>query len=118
MRDSDIFIDEAKLTVRAGKGGDGRVSFRREKFAPRGGPDGGDGGRGGDVVLLADRNRSTLREQQHRPEVRAENGHDGSVRNKAGPAGEDLIITPEHVRQQIAVIEECHRQNPLSQLAK
>ncbi len=92
MRDSDIFVDEAKLKVRAGKGGDGRVSFRREKFAPRGGPDGGDGGRGGDVVLLADRNRSTLREQQHRPEVRADNGEDGGNRNKAGHSGEDCIV--------------------------
>ena len=93
MRDSNIFIDEAQLTVHAGKGGDGHVSFRREKFAPRGGPDGGDGGRGGDVVLIADRNRTTLREQKYKREIRAENGSDGSTRNKTGPAGVDSLVS-------------------------
>jgi len=68
------FVDEATLAVRAGDGGNGSVSFRREKFVPFGGPDGGDGGRGGSVVLVADRNLATLVEQRIEPKVRAEAG--------------------------------------------
>lgn len=92
MKESSVFIDEAKLEARAGDGGDGRVSFRREKFAPLGGPDGGDGGRGGSVILVADRNLATLREQRFRSEVHAENGVPGAGNNRAGANGEDLRI--------------------------
>ena len=92
MKDTSVFIDEAKLDARAGDGGDGRVSFRREKFAPLGGPDGGDGGRGGHVLLIADRNLATLREQRFRSDVSAENGVPGSGNNRAGANGEDLRI--------------------------
>ena len=84
MKETSVFIDEAKLDARAGDGGDGCVSFRREKFAPLGGPDGGDGGRGGHVLLVADRNLATLREQRFRSDVSAENGVPGSGNNRAG----------------------------------
>ncbi len=92
MKETSVFIDEAKLDARAGDGGDGCVSFRREKFAPLGGPDGGDGGRGGHVILVADRNLATLREQRFRSDVRAENGVPGSGNNRAGANGDDLVI--------------------------
>lgn len=87
-----MFIDEATISVQAGDGGDGAVSFRREKFAPLGGPDGGDGGRGGDVVLVADRNLATLLDHRYRREVRAERGADGSGRCRSGRAGSDVEI--------------------------
>ncbi|MBW2316064.1 MAG: GTPase ObgE [Deltaproteobacteria bacterium] len=86
------FVDEATLAVRAGDGGNGSVSFRREKFVPFGGPDGGDGGRGGSVVLVADRNLATLVEQRIEPKVRAEAGQHGERRNRTGRDGEDLIV--------------------------
>ena len=92
MKEPSVFIDEAKLDARAGDGGDGRVSFRREKFAPLGGPDGGDGGRGGDVVLVADRNLATLREQRFRNEVHADHGVPGAGNNRSGANGEDRRI--------------------------
>jgi GTP-binding protein len=76
--DDKTFIDEATLTVRSGAGGDGSKSFRREKYVPFGGPDGGDGGRGGDVILQADRNLATLIDQRLRREVRAESGAPGA----------------------------------------
>jgi GTP-binding protein len=89
---SESFIDEATLRVAAGDGGDGCVGFRREKFVPRGGPDGGDGGRGGDVVVLADRNLATLRDPRYRKEVRAGRGADGSGNNRTGADGEDAVV--------------------------
>ncbi len=76
----------------AGDGGDGAVSFRREKFAPRGGPDGGDGGRGGDVLLVGDRNLATLRDQRYRKRVSAGRGGDGEGRNCTGADGEDAVV--------------------------
>jgi GTP-binding protein len=88
----DQFIDEATIVVVAGRGGDGSRSFRREKFVPRGGPDGGDGGRGGDVVLVADRNLATLIDQRMRRENRAERGGDGAGANKTGRSGASLEI--------------------------
>ncbi len=90
--DDKTFIDEAALTVRSGAGGDGSKSFRREKYVPFGGPDGGDGGRGGDVILQADRNLATLIDQRMRREVRAESGAAGAGANKTGKSGTGLIV--------------------------
>jgi GTP-binding protein len=86
------FIDEATISVRSGAGGDGCTSFRREKFAPLGGPNGGDGGRGGDAVLVADRNLATLVDQRLRRDQRAESGVAGAGTNKTGRGGRDLEI--------------------------
>jgi GTP-binding protein len=93
MRRDDPFIDEATIRVASGRGGDGCVSFRREKYVPRGGPDGGDGGRGGDVILRADRNLATLIDQRLRPENAARNGESGAGRNRTGTSGADLVIS-------------------------
>ncbi|QJU10316.1 GTPase ObgE [Candidatus Saccharibacteria bacterium oral taxon 488] len=87
-----MFVDTAKVLVRAGKGGNGAVSFRHEKYVDKGGPDGGDGGRGGDVVFLATKDLNTLLNFRHRPELKAENGGDGSKRNKRGKSGSPLVI--------------------------
>ena len=73
-----MFLDRVEIRVEAGKGGDGCVSFRREKFVPRGGPDGGDGGRGGDVVLRVDRNQNTLQPFNRQREFQAEAGQGGA----------------------------------------
>lgn len=86
------FVDEAVLEIRAGNGGDGCVSFRREKFAPRGGPDGGDGGRGGSVIVIADSGLSTLVEPRLRKTLSAEDGADGSGSNRHGRSGRDVEI--------------------------
>ncbi len=86
------FVDEAVLEIRAGHGGDGCVSFRREKFAPRGGPDGGDGGRGGSVVLVADSGLSTLVEPRLRRRIAAEDGADGSGSKRHVKSGRDIEI--------------------------
>jgi len=90
--DDKTFIDEATITVRSGAGGDGSRSFRREKYVPFGGPDGGDGGRGGDVVLRADRNLATLVDLRMRRDNRAEPGAAGAGGNKTGRSGRDLLI--------------------------
>lgn len=87
-----MFIDEAIIKVISGKGGDGIVHFRREKFVPRGGPDGGDGGRGGDVILEVKETLNTLSSFQHRRKYKAEDGRSGGGNNKTGRSGEDLII--------------------------
>ncbi len=87
-----MFLDEALLQVRAGDGGDGCVSFRREKYAPRGGPDGGDGGRGGSVVFRADSSLSTLTDIARRSLYAGENGQRGGGANRSGSAGADLIL--------------------------
>ncbi len=86
------FFDEALITVQSGDGGRGCVSFRREKFIPRGGPDGGDGGRGGDVILKSTSQRRTLYPFRFKREFRAKNGSHGRGRQKTGKNGEDLII--------------------------
>lgn len=87
-----MFIDRAEIYVKAGKGGPGCVSFRREKYIPKGGPDGGDGGRGGDVYLVADETITTLLDFTGRHHWVAENGHHGQGRNMTGKAGADLIV--------------------------
>jgi GTP-binding protein len=86
------FIDEAKISVSAGSGGPGSVSFRREKFIPRGGPDGGDGGAGGDVTFVATSQLSTLQDFRFKREYKAENGMHGSGSNKAGRDGKSIEI--------------------------
>lgn len=86
------FIDEASIKVKAGDGGSGCKSFRREKYVPLGGPDGGDGGKGGSVVLQADRNKSTLLDFQFQPRWEAENGEKGGQCNCEGKSGKDLVI--------------------------
>lgn len=87
-----MFVDVAKVIVQAGKGGDGAMSFRREIYVAKGGPDGGNGGRGGDVVFKATENLNTLLDFRYKPELRAQDGSNGSKRDRAGKSGEDLIV--------------------------
>lgn len=87
-----MFLDEARIQVVSGKGGDGVVHFRREKYVPYGGPDGGDGGRGGDVILVVKPTLNTLAFFQHQMLFKAEDGRNGGRNNKSGRSGEDLII--------------------------
>ncbi len=87
-----IYYDEARIYVRGGKGGDGAVHFRREKYVPRGGPDGGDGGRGGSVYLEADPGLNTLSAFRHRQRFIAEDGRPGGPAQRHGRKGQDLII--------------------------
>ena len=86
---SKMFVDRARITIKSGKGGNGAVTFRREPYVPEGGPDGGDGGRGGDVVFVADRNLRTLMDFRYKRKYEAENGQDGMKRKRFGKAGED-----------------------------
>jgi GTP-binding protein len=86
------FIDEVKIEVEAGNGGNGCVSFRREKYVPKGGPDGGDGGRGGDIVLLGDIQKNTLLDLRYQRLYRAKKGSNGSGKNRTGAAAEDILI--------------------------
>ncbi|MFW5652593.1 MAG: GTPase ObgE [Planctomycetota bacterium] len=87
-----MFIDEVTIFVRSGNGGNGCVSFRREKYVPRGGPDGGDGGDGGHVILEADPNVITLLDFRHRTKWAAKNGQPGSSKNCTGASADDLIL--------------------------
>lgn len=87
-----MFADRAKIYVRSGKGGDGHVSFRREKYVPNGGPDGGDGGHGGDVYFEVDEGLNTLTDFRHIRKYKAEDGVEGGKRNCRGKDGEDIII--------------------------
>ena len=86
-----MFIDQVEIQVTSGKGGDGVVHFRREKYVPRGGPDGGDGGRGGDVIFEVKSTLNTLnfRQKEH---FKAQSGRPGAKQNMTGRSGEDLII--------------------------
>jgi GTP-binding protein len=86
------FIDEAIITVQSGDGGRGCVSFRREKFIPKGGPDGGDGGKGGDVVLVTTHRKRTLRQFQYKRQFKAANGDPGQGSQRTGRNGADLVI--------------------------
>lgn len=87
-----MFVDKAKVSLKAGKGGDGAVSFRREIYIPKGGPDGGNGGKGGDIVFRADRNTNTLVDFRFTPILEAENGKNGAGQRAAGRSGRNLII--------------------------
>ena len=87
-----MLVDSVRITVRAGDGGNGCVSFRREKYVPRGGPDGGDGGRGGNVVLAVDEGLNTLLHLHNRRQVRAGRGQHGRGSNKTGASGEDIRL--------------------------
>src|SRR5215475_12044245 len=87
-----MFVDRIKVFAQAGKGGRGCASFRREKFVPKGGPDGGDGGRGGDVILLADRHVDNLVNLFYEPLIKAKNGGHGKGKKMAGRAGANKIV--------------------------
>jgi GTP-binding protein len=87
-----VFLDEARIHVTSGKGGDGAVHFRREKYVPRGGPDGGDGGRGGDVILVVSSHLNTLNKFRRNQHFKAEDGKRGGGSNKTGADGDDIVI--------------------------
>lgn len=87
-----MFADRAKIIIKSGKGGDGHVSFRREKYVPSGGPDGGDGGKGGDVIFQVDEGLNTLTDYRHRRKFAARPGEEGGKKNCHGKSGEDLIL--------------------------
>ncbi|ERI98004.1 Obg family GTPase CgtA, partial [Clostridium sp. ATCC 29733] len=87
-----MFVDVVKIKVKAGDGGDGAVSFRREKYVAAGGPDGGDGGRGGNVVFQVDTNLSTLVDFRFKRKFAAERGENGSGGNRKGKSGQDILI--------------------------
>ncbi len=88
-----MFVDIAKITIKAGRGGDGCVAFHREKYVASGGPDGGDGGKGGDIVFKVDTNLSTLADFRYKRKYTAQNGANGQSGRKNGKKGEDLVIT-------------------------
>ncbi len=102
-----MFVDSAKIEVRAGNGGDGAVSFRREKYIPKGGPNGGNGGRGGSIYFVASTNVSTLADFRFTRTIRANNGENGGIKNMFGAAADDVYINvpvgtlvylePEHI---------------------
>ena len=87
-----MFVDRALITIKSGKGGDGSVSFRREPFVPDGGPDGGDGGRGGDVLFMADSNIKTLLDFRYKKKYEAEKGEDGRKKKQYGKSGTNCVI--------------------------
>ena len=87
-----MFADSAKIIIKSGKGGDGHVSFRREKYVPDGGPNGGDGGKGGDVIFVADPNINTLIDYRHRRKFAAQPGEEGGNNNRHGAKGDDLKL--------------------------
>ena len=87
-----MFVDRAKIYIKSGKGGDGAVTFRREPYVPEGGPDGGDGGKGGDIVFMADRNLRTLMDFKYKKKYEAQAGQNGMKKKRFGKAGEDLVI--------------------------
>lgn len=87
-----MFIDIAKITVKSGDGGNGAVTFQREKYVAAGGPDGGDGGKGGDIYFRVDDNTNTLIEFRYNKKYKAQNGENGSGSHCTGKSGEDLYI--------------------------
>lgn len=86
------FVDEARIKVAAGDGGNGSVAFHREPYKPKGGPDGGDGGRGGHVILCADKSVGTLLDVKRHPHIKAGRGAHGSGKRRHGADGEDTVI--------------------------
>ena len=92
VRSRTMFADRAKIIIRSGKGGDGHVSFRREKFVPDGGPDGGDGGRGGDVIFEVDNNTNTLMAYRHHRKFSASDGENGKKKRQHGADGESIVL--------------------------
>ena len=86
------FLDQAKIYVASGKGGKGCVSFRREKYIEYGGPNGGDGGKGGDIIFMTDQNLNTLIDFRYQQHFKAMKGQDGMSKNKTGASGDDIII--------------------------
>ena len=91
------FVDTAKITVRSGSGGNGVVSFHREKYVAAGGPDGGDGGRGGNVVVTVDDHMSTLMDFRYKRKYVAGNGAPGGGNRRTGRDGEDLLLSLIHI---------------------
>ena len=87
-----MFADRAKIYIRSGKGGDGHVSFRRELYVPNGGPDGGDGGRGGDVIFEVDKGLNTLVDFRHKTKYKAQDGEEGGKKRCHGKDAKDLIL--------------------------
>lgn len=87
-----MFADRARIFIKSGKGGDGHVSFRREKYVPNGGPDGGDGGKGGDVIFEVDEGLNTLTDFRHKRKYHAENGEEGKKKNCFGRNGADIVV--------------------------
>lgn len=87
-----MFIDHTEVTIRSGKGGDGHVSFHREKYVAAGGPDGGDGGKGGDVIFVVDKGMNTLQDFRYKKKFSAENGEEGGGNRRHGKSGKDLIL--------------------------
>ena len=87
-----MFADRARIIIRSGKGGDGHVSFRRELYVPNGGPDGGDGGRGGDVIFEIDEGQNTLGDYRHRRKYKAEDGQEGGKKRCHGADGKDVVL--------------------------
>ncbi|MEE1109542.1 MAG: GTPase CgtA, partial [Lachnospiraceae bacterium] len=87
-----MFLDHARIHIRSGKGGDGHVSFHREKFVAAGGPDGGDGGRGGDIIFEVDKGMNTLFPYKHRYQFRAGDGEEGKKKRGHGADGKDLVL--------------------------
>ena len=88
----NMFVDQIKIEVHAGKGGDGMVAFRREKYVPNGGPAGGDGGRGGSIILKVDEGLRTLMDFRYHRIFKAKNGGNGMSKQMTGPSAEDTII--------------------------
>src|SRR3712207_5086094 len=107
-----MFVDEVKVKVKAGKGGNGVVAFRREKYVPKGGPAGGNGGRGGHVILKADLHLTTLLDFRYQQYYNAQNGEAGAGTQKHGHDGQDLILK---VPVGTVVYEEG-RENPIADL--
>ena len=87
------FLDQAKIYIKAGNGGSGSASFRREKFIEFGGPDGGDGGKGGSVILKSERNLNTLIDYRYQQHFKAKRGEDGKGKNQTGKGGNCLLYT-------------------------